>query len=262
MLDFLQGLLPRLKQFSQSLDQTEMFVDKPWVLLDEDGQQQMYIFRRNGELLMSLDGQVQVGKWDYIAAAQSLLIDRGVDKLLLNHFFFTDALLVLARDGRAESKFVLANRQLIPDLNVANYLERLGAGLGSPKALHQVNQVYIVTNTNSIEVDFLGLNTLPVKGDSIFLNGGSAPNGRFVSKHGWAVYLDGGVVKEIVWPKTYVTRKGQALTVDCKVKDGPNEIKDKVFSVNGQPLPDGEYQPPGRRKFRVVNGGIDKFLLF
>ena len=82
MLYFLQNLLPRLRQFSQSLDQAELFVDKPWVLIDEDGQQQTYIFRRGGELLMSLDGRVQMGSWEYIAPAQSLLVDRVADKLL------------------------------------------------------------------------------------------------------------------------------------------------------------------------------------
>ena len=79
MLNFITNLLPRLRQFSQSLDQAELFVDKPWVLLDEDGQQQTYIFQRGGKLIMSLDGKVQMGTWEYIAAAQRLLIDRGAD---------------------------------------------------------------------------------------------------------------------------------------------------------------------------------------
>ena len=87
MKNYLSNILPRIKQFSQDLDKKEGFVDVPWVIIDELQNQQKYIFKRNGELLMSLNGQVTVGKWEYLSAARSLLIDRNVDKILLNQNF-------------------------------------------------------------------------------------------------------------------------------------------------------------------------------
>ncbi len=47
MKAFLENLLPHIKQYSQSLDKAELFVDKPWVFIEKDNQQK-FIFRRNG----------------------------------------------------------------------------------------------------------------------------------------------------------------------------------------------------------------------
>src|SRR5690625_2626021 len=96
---YLSNLLPRLKQFSQSLDQIELIVDQPWVFIDNNLNQQKYIFKRNGELIMSYNGSVTVGQWEYISSARSLLIDRKTDKILLNQNFINNAVMILKRDG-------------------------------------------------------------------------------------------------------------------------------------------------------------------
>ena len=116
MKQYLNNLLPRIKQFSESLDKKESFIDTPWVIVDEDLNQQKYIFKRNGELIMSLNGQVSIGKWEYLSVAKSLLIDRNQDKILLNQFFVDPAVMVLSLDGRKEDYLILANEILVPDL--------------------------------------------------------------------------------------------------------------------------------------------------
>ncbi len=275
MLDFITNLLPRLRQFSQSLDYTELFADKPWVLLDEDGQQQTSIFQRGGKLIMSLDGKVQMGTWEYIAAAQSLLIDRGADQLLLNHFFFTEALLVLARDGRAESKFVLANKLLIPDLDIGKHLRELevrqAIQLKNPAALvapRRLNQLSIKT-TDGIELLFYCLGKFVSKGDSVHLNEAPAPNGRYVTERIWGMDVKDGFIQSIFWPKKYQLKTGGEVTVDCVQKEIGPTINDQIFSSdeflrskNGRPLEDGKYNLVGEGKVRVVKGRIDSFPLF
>ena len=266
MFSFLQNLLPRLRQFSQSLDQTELFVDKPWVLLDEDGQQQTYIFRRGGELLMSLDGQVQMGSWDYIAAAQSILIDRQVDKLLLNHFFFTDALLVLARDGRPDSKFVLANRQLIPDLDVEGYLRKLEVKqkmqLKSPSTNPtEVRKTYVKT-TNGVDLEFFTTGRAYAPGDVVHVSGTPAPTGRYITEKTWGVYVENGFVMKIIWPKLYKLKTGEEIIVDCYTSGGTPDINNRVYSEEGRTLPDGKYHIVGSGKVRVKGGLLYEFPFF
>ncbi len=85
---YLQELVNRLSQFSEKLDNTTLFIDKPWVLIDTNSDYHKYIFKRNGELIMSLNGQAKVGRWEYLASAKSILIDRIKDKILLNQSFF------------------------------------------------------------------------------------------------------------------------------------------------------------------------------
>lgn len=91
--------------------------------IDEDGNKETYIFKRNGELVLSFNGTASVGKWEILIAANSLLIDRGIDKLLLKHDFIDNALMVLKRDDFQTSPFVLMNSNTIPDLNAEKYLK-------------------------------------------------------------------------------------------------------------------------------------------
>ena len=125
MKQYVLNLIPRLKEFSASLDKNELFVEMPWVLVDDELNQQKYIFKRDGELIMSLNGQVTIGKWEYLSAAKSLLIDRVQDKILLNQSYIDPGVMVLKKDGLTDGYIFLANELVISDLNVAHYLRNL-----------------------------------------------------------------------------------------------------------------------------------------
>ena len=76
MLAYLENLLPRLRRFSNELDNTTLLVDQPWVVIDEAGRRSVYVFRANKELLVSSKGNVSTAVWDYIAPMRALLIDQ------------------------------------------------------------------------------------------------------------------------------------------------------------------------------------------
>ena len=44
MKNYLSNILPRLKQYSHDLDRKEVFIEVPWVIIDEQLNQQKYIF--------------------------------------------------------------------------------------------------------------------------------------------------------------------------------------------------------------------------
>jgi hypothetical protein len=124
---YLQNLLPRLRQFSQSLEKKELLVDQPWILTGDVPNKQQFIFRRDGTLIQSVNGDVETGTWEYIAAAQSLLIQSNSIKILLNHAFFDKGVLLLKKDGSPDNPWILANERIIPDLDVETYLKNLVA---------------------------------------------------------------------------------------------------------------------------------------
>jgi len=109
MKQYINNLIPRLVEFSSGLNKKENFIEKQWVLIDDNLNKETYIFRRNGDMIMSLNGVVSDGKWEYIAAAESLLIDRIKDKILLNQYFIDPALMILKKDGFKDDKFILLN---------------------------------------------------------------------------------------------------------------------------------------------------------
>lgn len=109
-------------RYSLSLSKTNILIEKPWTLIDEDNEIQKLIFKKNNELILSKNGQVIIGKWDYFPDAKSLLIDRGSDKILCNETYIDDAVMILKLDGTNNKYFSLANENLIPDLDVLKYL--------------------------------------------------------------------------------------------------------------------------------------------
>jgi len=163
MLPYLKSLLPRLQQYSKSLDQTSVFIDKPWVMIDENKDYHSYTFHKDGRLIMSLNGIVQIGKWEYLIGSESLLIDRVKDTVLLNQVFIQDGLMLLKKDGMADAFFTLINKKVIPDLDCEKYLtnlfvkkKNLSPFRDSKQKIYYHSMVFNYTNP------------FPVLGDEIF----------------------------------------------------------------------------------------------
>jgi hypothetical protein len=129
MKTHLSDILPRLKKYSQSLDQTAMLVDKPWVVNAGNNEYQKLIFKRDGTVLLSRNGNLTDGKWEYISGANALVIDYGSNKILYRHSYFDEAVLALQKDGPIKENddsqvLLLANEITIPDANAIMYLKK------------------------------------------------------------------------------------------------------------------------------------------
>lgn len=122
---YLKSIVKQLKNYSATLDKTSILIDKPWALIDDEFEMQKLIFKKNKELILSKNGQVQIGKWDYFPEAKSLLIDRNTDKILCNEAFIDSGIMVLRLDGTDNRFFVLANENIVPDLDANRYLKEL-----------------------------------------------------------------------------------------------------------------------------------------
>jgi hypothetical protein len=122
---YLRSIVNQLRNYSATLDKSSILIDKPWALIDEEFEMQKLIFKRDKELILSKNGQVQIGKWDYFPEAKSLLIDRNTDKILCNEAFIDKGVMVLRLDGTESRFFILANENVVPDLDANRYLKEL-----------------------------------------------------------------------------------------------------------------------------------------
>lgn len=122
---FLKSIVNQLKNYSATIDKTSILIDKPWALIDDEFELQKLIFKKDKELILSKNGQVQIGKWDYFPQAKSLLIDRNTDKILCNEAFIDEGVMILKLDGTENRFFMLANENIIPDLDGKKYLNNL-----------------------------------------------------------------------------------------------------------------------------------------
>ena len=202
MKAFLQHLIIELKNYSKSLDNQSILINKPWALIDSDLEIQKLIFKKNKELIMSKDGKVTIGSWEYLPEAKSLLIDRGKDKILCNEGFIDDGILILKMDGTTNRFFVLANENLIPDLDAYNYLKQL-----------RYSNLNIVTrkltNGKTLEIiledryDFIGI------GNQVTIDADNIEDGVYKTEDRNQKYvIKESFIRAIIHEKTYKTKNG------------------------------------------------------
>ena len=243
MNHYINNILPRLKEFSESLDRKEVFIDHPWVIVDDNLNQEKYIFKRNGDLIMSLNGQVTIGKWEYLSAARSLLIDRIQDKILLNQNFIDPAVMILKKDGFKDENLILINEILLPDLNAVGHLKKLFYRK-SNIAVRQLKSGEFLELYN-----FDGV----VTGHNVTIEGSPVSDGYFELASSKTKYLiEGSKIKKVMELEDYDTDKGQLVVEQQEYYSAAKG--DSVFQ-NGSPAPDGKYRI-GFMKHLIVENGI------
>lgn len=249
MNQYIQNLIPRLRQFSENLDRNEIYVDAPWVLIDEEFNKHKYIFKRNGELVMSLNGQATIGRWEYLPAARSLLIERRKDDaILLNQNFIDPAVMILKKDGAMENYFILANEILMPDLNVDEYLKRLYI---------KKNNITIRDLKNGIQLEIKGYGDLPNydKGSKVSICGEAVADGTYQLLNTDKKYIiRNSRIEKILVNQEYETDKGK-ITIEQQEYHSYC-IGDSVF-LNNNIAPDGKYKFSFFQYIKVKNGIIN-----
>lgn len=251
---YLQDIVNRLSQFSEKLDNTTLFIDKPWVLIDSNSDYHKYIFKRNGELVMSLNGQVQIGKWEYLSAAKSILIDRIKDKVLLNQSFFDSAVMVLKIDGSNNQLFVLANETIIPDLDVKKYLQTL-----TYKKFNVITGR--LANGRTLEVYRSSSNSEPQIGMKATIDGDEPQDGKYKSQNTGRYYeIRNGKIFRITQPFNYQTTDGQTLTIE-QAYSSSISVGDLIY-LDNERAKTGKYKLGLFNVIIVVNGVISKKSVF
>jgi len=59
---YLKDILPSLKKYSASLDQSAFLVDKPWVVANKEGKYEKLIFRKDGRVHLNDGSEVKIKK--------------------------------------------------------------------------------------------------------------------------------------------------------------------------------------------------------
>jgi hypothetical protein len=251
----LEVIINSLKIYSKSLKKTSILIDKPWALIDSDLEIQKLIFKKNKDLIMSKDGQVVMGKWDYLPEARSLLIDRGQDKILCNEGYIDDGVLILKMDGTKNRFYILANENIIPDLDVGSYLKKLRyqklnittRKLSNGKILEVVQNH---NDTNAARV-----------GNRVSIDAGKVSDGLYrIDKTNSKLDIKDSTIVSIVHERFYKTRNGIDIMVE-QIFQECYTIGNKVW-IDNRPADDDKYKVIGGKNITVRNGNIIKIKAF
>jgi len=126
MQTYISNIIPSLARFSKKLDDITLLTSKHWVILNETTQiKSTYIFRNNKELIVSENGIVVHGTWDYLGF-NKILLRFNNNSFLFQHGFLEDDILALQLDGM--NKYAIFINEGRSDLNtlsrIDNHLNR------------------------------------------------------------------------------------------------------------------------------------------
>lgn len=142
MKTYIADIIPRIQRFSQRLDDLTKLTNQHWVSLgDINESKRVFIFRANNQLLISENGIVEKGSWEYLGN-QSLLLDTKSESYLLKHGFFDENVIALKLDSTDTYAFFVNENKFHGELNTIddvlrflerNYLSTKKSGLGATK---------------------------------------------------------------------------------------------------------------------------------
>ncbi len=257
MKDYLKSTVNQLKNFSLSLDKKSILIDKPWAMIDEEFELQKLIFKKNKELILSKNGKVEIGKWDYFPEARSLLIDRNTDKILCNEGFIDSGVLILKLDGTDSKFFILANENIVPGLDTVKYLSKLRK--------EQLN-IGLLELEDGREVEIHMLNGNNKKIESIcegqrITEGLDEIEDSFVKvkNSGHSYYIKNGRISNIYIKRNFKLKEGNILEIHQLIA-GHNSHGDRAY-IDSMPAPDGVYKIGMLRSVTVKNGKIKKDIV-
>ena len=87
--------------------------NKSWYIFDEDTRKEIYIFRDNNKLVISVDGKVTRGTWEYIAENHSVIIEADGQSVMLHPTFVDNNIFVLQLDGKNEFAFLIEESKVL-----------------------------------------------------------------------------------------------------------------------------------------------------
>lgn len=246
MTEFIINIIDQIQNYSTSISKKATFLEKPWALVDDEMEVQKLIFQKDNQLILSKNGKVQMGTWEYLAGAKSMLIDRGSDKILLNEVFINDDVMILKIDGTKHEFFVLANQNTIPDLDVLDYFNRL--------RLKHLQSTKVKLKNGQILTMYYPESKHALIGNLLFINNEMVKDGTYEREDDKLFFVQNGRITKTYHQKYYLTPEGLELRLLQSVS---NIIQTTEFIyLNGERIMDGEVNYTSSHVLIVENGKV------
>jgi hypothetical protein len=208
MKTYLSDIIPKVKRFSDKLDNISLLMGTHWAVLDDGSDFRMvYIFRESNQLLISTNGRITKGSWEYLGH-NSLMIDHNQESYLFQMGFFDKNILALKLDSRDEYALLINQNN---DANIVHKINEVHQYLINK---YVRSDTYRIANSNqakissSIMVQFktdkgIVIAELPfqdndiVPGTKVYQNGHPLADGKYKFASLCYVHVKGGVVNKV-----------------------------------------------------------------
>lgn len=116
-------VVPKVQGYSSDLRDENSYLDKRWVEIrdtDDFHEAVLYIFRKGGECLISLEGNIVKGSWKYLQESNTWLWSSGKGEELYDLIFLNSTFFILKKHGnkqRHRKYFVLVTEGMARRFN-------------------------------------------------------------------------------------------------------------------------------------------------
>ena len=122
MEEYIRNILPRLKRYTSQLNKVEIFIEKPWLKFNVDERIE-YTFERNKTLIISTNGNAQVGKWELLSTGKLLIQkpngDEQLEPQFINNNFF-----ILTKPNSEDNLNLLINENILSNnFSIENFID-------------------------------------------------------------------------------------------------------------------------------------------
>lgn len=107
MRTYVLDILNRYKRYSENLDVKTILCNKSWLVFNDGCDKEVYIFQENGSLILSINGKVYNGSWQYITANKSIIISSQEQSYMLHPYIYDNVVFVLQQDGTDNYAFMI-----------------------------------------------------------------------------------------------------------------------------------------------------------
>ena len=113
MKTYILDSINRIKRLGENLDAKTILCNKSWQIFNDTGEKELYIFQENGDILLSTNGIVSQGKWQYISANKSILISVKENSYMLHPSFSINNIMAMNLDGTERYMLMIEEQSLL-----------------------------------------------------------------------------------------------------------------------------------------------------
>ena len=102
MKSYISSLPDRFIKTNQKIDATAILCSTSWLVFNDEGIRQVLIFKKDGTLYVTTNGDVTISKWEYIKANASIVLTVNGKTAMYHPAGYDNALFCLKKDGVEE----------------------------------------------------------------------------------------------------------------------------------------------------------------
>lgn len=107
MNTFILSIPSDIKKIGEKLNIKAFICNKTWEVFNDNGIRLLYIFNRDGSLIITANGEVEQASWQYIKANRSIVLNTRDGAIMVNPSYYDNFLIVLQKDGTDDCLILL-----------------------------------------------------------------------------------------------------------------------------------------------------------